>query len=331
MAPEIMLSEKYSNKSDVYAFGFIMFEILSGEEPFKNFSIQKLFSKICEEGYRPPIKDDISDAYKNLIDRCWAQNPEQRPEFNEIVNELKSNSEFITPIIDELEFYDYVDFIDKYRSTFDVSNRVIHFADFIQSHGRNKSLKTFSINPINSDEKDENDENNSITSTDKNENSSQEEKPKQYINDENKVIEDSKSTMNSEQVKVHETISTKVVESEDSKPSELLYSLLEFNNLSKENQALVLEADNESEKAFELGQLFILGEKGFPQIISLGLKYIEHSVKNECLDAIIYYIRLLIKGKLFPQDLEKAGEYITKSNQHKINGCFYSKVYGVVN
>ena len=52
-------------------------------------------------------------AYRNLIERCWSHNAEERPSFEQIVDELKTNSDFITDLVDQEEYYDFIDFIDN--------------------------------------------------------------------------------------------------------------------------------------------------------------------------------------------------------------------------
>lgn len=141
MAPEIFAEEKYSKAIDVYSFAFIIFEIMTGQIPFKNFQFFQLIKKVSIQGFRPKIEDDVPNAYKELIERCWFQDPDERPSFDQIVDELKNNHEFITELIDESEFLDYVDYIDNYKSSFNKSNQLIHFDEFIKVHGRKKIYK----------------------------------------------------------------------------------------------------------------------------------------------------------------------------------------------
>lgn len=35
------------------------------------------------EGLRPEIGEDVPFVYKNLIERCWSQNADERPSFRE--------------------------------------------------------------------------------------------------------------------------------------------------------------------------------------------------------------------------------------------------------
>ena len=79
----------------------------------------------------------IPEAYRSLIERCWSQQPEDRPSFDEIVLELKTNPRFIPELVDENEFFDYVDYIDDYKTTFD-TKKIVSFEDFFKTKGRVK-------------------------------------------------------------------------------------------------------------------------------------------------------------------------------------------------
>ena len=131
MAPEYLAKEEISPAIDVYAYGIIVYEIMTWEMPFARFSFMELLKKICYEGYRPKPTDDTPEAYKNLISNCWSQNPEERPTFEKIVQDIDDNeSNFITELVNENDFYDYKDYINNYHSTFDIKNS-LHFEDFM--------------------------------------------------------------------------------------------------------------------------------------------------------------------------------------------------------
>ena len=65
-----------------------------------------------------------------MISECWAENPENRPSFDKIIYQLKTNKDFITDSINEDEYYEYIDLIDNYKTSFDLSHS-IHFADIL--------------------------------------------------------------------------------------------------------------------------------------------------------------------------------------------------------
>ena len=99
IAPEIWDHYEYSKAVDVYAFGLIVFEIVTTEVPFKDTSYIALMGKIAD-GERPEIKG-TTESYKALIEKCWSQNPGDRPTFDQIIETLKNDPGFITDLVEE--------------------------------------------------------------------------------------------------------------------------------------------------------------------------------------------------------------------------------------
>ena len=87
-----------------------------------------MFTKLC-----PSLKYSIPKAYKNLISDCWSHKPSKRPSFDEIVNQLANDSEFITEMVDEDIFYDYVDYINEFTISFEYTNRIMSYTEFINN------------------------------------------------------------------------------------------------------------------------------------------------------------------------------------------------------
>ena len=104
---------------NVYAFSLIVYEIMTLEEPFKNLDIPMLYTKVIIQNYRPEFKYPIANCYKELNTKCWSGNPEERPTFDEIVDILKNNEEFIIDGVDKDEFLDYVDLIESSERSFE--------------------------------------------------------------------------------------------------------------------------------------------------------------------------------------------------------------------
>ncbi len=86
MAPELFNGGSYSQASDVYAFGIIMWEISSGEKPFPDIIHDKVFALQILKGIRPEITKDTPQFYQDMMQKCWHSNPTQRPTANEIRN-----------------------------------------------------------------------------------------------------------------------------------------------------------------------------------------------------------------------------------------------------
>ncbi|KAK8890736.1 hypothetical protein M9Y10_035521 [Tritrichomonas musculus] len=104
IAPEIFSSLEYSKASDIYAFAFIVYEVITLNNPVLCKNFHTLISKIIK-GERPHILEDTPDVYRDLIERCWSQEASMRPSFDEIVEEMKSDDRYINDLIDEDEFY----------------------------------------------------------------------------------------------------------------------------------------------------------------------------------------------------------------------------------
>ncbi|XP_060663975.1 uncharacterized protein LOC132796730 isoform X2 [Drosophila nasuta] len=95
MAPEICnASGEFTQKSDVFSFGIICWEVMSRKKPFEEFKdMEKLVlqNKIMN-GERPDI--DYLKEYKDadsllpIIQKCWDQDPSNRPPMNELCNLL---------------------------------------------------------------------------------------------------------------------------------------------------------------------------------------------------------------------------------------------------
>ena len=75
----------FTAASDVYCFGMIMWEIVAREIPFADIFFPSLIEDKILSGTRPAYDDlHVREDYAELMERCWAQDPEQRPNANEL-------------------------------------------------------------------------------------------------------------------------------------------------------------------------------------------------------------------------------------------------------
>jgi serine/threonine protein kinase len=88
MAPEIFEGHKYTAASDIYSFGMIMWELMTGRRPFwdQNHDIY-LIIEICD-GLRPPIVTNAPEGYIELMKECWHSDPSKRPKANDISEKI---------------------------------------------------------------------------------------------------------------------------------------------------------------------------------------------------------------------------------------------------
>ena len=90
MAPELMTSNQYNNKVDVYSMAILLYEMSEGKRAFKGFKINDIFSYVVNFDFRPKFTESTPMPLRLLIKRCWDSDPNVRPPFEEIFAELAS-------------------------------------------------------------------------------------------------------------------------------------------------------------------------------------------------------------------------------------------------
>jgi len=90
MSPESLFESKYSTKSDVFSFGVVIYEIIAQEPPWKGFSAIQAVGEL-KLGNRMIVPEHCNcpPELKELMERCWVQLPEDRPDFEKICEILE--------------------------------------------------------------------------------------------------------------------------------------------------------------------------------------------------------------------------------------------------
>ncbi|GBB97566.1 hypothetical protein RclHR1_03000009 [Rhizophagus clarus] len=88
VAPEVLQGKKYTEASDIYSFGMIMWEVMVGRRPFWDRKHDtELIIEICD-GLRPPIITNAPKGYIDLMKECWHSDPEKRPTADEVLEKI---------------------------------------------------------------------------------------------------------------------------------------------------------------------------------------------------------------------------------------------------
>ncbi|RHZ46353.1 hypothetical protein Glove_624g13 [Diversispora epigaea] len=88
IAPEVLSGEEYTKAADVYSFGIIAYEIVTGFAPYYDIPHDQVLAwKICN-GMRPKIPFHIPKLITRIIMRCWDVRATYRPTFNELWSEF---------------------------------------------------------------------------------------------------------------------------------------------------------------------------------------------------------------------------------------------------
>ena len=89
MAPEMLVigHPTYSEKSDMYAIGIILWEVLTGKVPYQGLHLDILqFASHVRNGGRPNVSE--VNVHRELMEALWHSNPSERPTAEEFLYRL---------------------------------------------------------------------------------------------------------------------------------------------------------------------------------------------------------------------------------------------------
>lgn len=86
---ESVFEDDFSTKSDVWAFGVLMWEVFSlGEMPHTKLSDDEVLEGLKSGKLKLPVPDGCPSRIYKLMCRCWAASLKERPSFTDIVHTL---------------------------------------------------------------------------------------------------------------------------------------------------------------------------------------------------------------------------------------------------
>jgi len=82
MAPEQVTGANITEQVDVYAFGILLFELLTGQKPVQADAVERIFYSILNEPLKlePLYEACVPQSIVDLIVHCTAKNPAERPQ-----------------------------------------------------------------------------------------------------------------------------------------------------------------------------------------------------------------------------------------------------------
>jgi len=81
MAPEQISGEMVDHRADIYALGIILYEMVSGRQPFTGETPVKVLFQHLEgdAAALPDLVDDVPESVAHMVAACMARDPEDRP------------------------------------------------------------------------------------------------------------------------------------------------------------------------------------------------------------------------------------------------------------
>ncbi|CAL8077450.1 unnamed protein product [Calicophoron daubneyi] len=103
-APEVCRQTGFSFNSDVWAYGVVLWELLTLEAPFRAMEQPRLLYLIAMYNYTLHVPPDVPDLFAKLLTDCWNPQPESRPSFDQIIARLETTKhcDFLSIDSDEL-------------------------------------------------------------------------------------------------------------------------------------------------------------------------------------------------------------------------------------
>ena len=92
MAPEVIKTQKYTTKADVYSYGIIMWEVCTREIPYDYCSYENILYRVSYKKERPNLSrlpNDTPKEFEELMQKCWEHDPNLRPDFDAIIEIIK--------------------------------------------------------------------------------------------------------------------------------------------------------------------------------------------------------------------------------------------------
>ena len=100
IAPEQLRGNDLDERSDIFSFGVLAYELLTLERPFQGRAFAEVAVKILEKEpwSLSKLRPEVPEALADLVHRCLAKRPEDRyASFREVVDGLSAITDFETP------------------------------------------------------------------------------------------------------------------------------------------------------------------------------------------------------------------------------------------
>lgn len=88
MAPEVIKNSTFSKASDVWSYGVMLWELLTGQTPYKGIDDLAIAYGVAVNKLTLPIPTTCPQQWKDLMEACWSYDTHERPSFKHILKTL---------------------------------------------------------------------------------------------------------------------------------------------------------------------------------------------------------------------------------------------------
>ncbi|KAL2902381.1 putative serine/threonine-protein kinase SIS8 [Bienertia sinuspersici] len=88
MAPEVLRNDPSNEKSDVFSFGVILWELVTVKIPWDNLNALQVVGVVGFMDRRLDIPDNLDPCILSVINDCWQSKPELRPSFQDVIQRM---------------------------------------------------------------------------------------------------------------------------------------------------------------------------------------------------------------------------------------------------